>query len=219
MDHVLPELLLDDDEKRQTVITEYGLPKDFNINGYGNWLPCHNRCNQSKGKKTPVFVPGNKAILDRLQTRVRKAQSMALLVSSNVAKDTVFKTIFAALEQQTISVRDLDELVGAFADDPAKAGVPEDFIILDSGYWVARDQIVREGICRCDRTTCVGRNDKVYCYFEASLSSWVVNTGLFWRCYDEIVSCPRCSEQHKRGHIGRQEICGRPYLNQESQRD
>lgn len=140
-------------------------------------------------------------------------------VVSNFAKDKVFKTVFAALEKQTITVRDLDELLHAFVDDPAIAGVPDDVIILDSGYWVRRDDIVNEGTCRCERNTCVGRGDKVYSYFEASLSPWVINTGLFWRCYDEIISCPRCSGQHKRGHIGREDVCGRPYLDQKTQRD
>lgn len=219
IDHVLPESLLDDDVKREAVLAEYGLPMDFNINGYENWLPCHNHCNQSKGNRTPAFVPGNSAVIDGLRQMARRAERIALEVSSNVAKDKVFKTIFAALEKQTITVLDLSELLHAFINDPAKAGVPGDVIILDSGYWVPRDQIIREGICRCERDTCVGSTRKVYCYFQSSLSPWVIATGLFWRCYDEIISCPRCSGQHKRGHIGRDGVCGRPYLNQETQSD
>jgi hypothetical protein len=219
VDHVLPESLLEDDEKLGAILTEYGLAQDFNINGYENWLPCHNRCNQSKGNRSPAFVPGNKAILDALGANADAAERMARSVSSNVAKDRVFKSVFAGLERQTITLRDLHELLDAFVDDPAKAGVPDDMIILDSGYWIPRAQIVREGTCRCERNTCVGHDRKVYCYFQASLSSWVINTGLFWRCYDEIVTCPRCSGRHKRGHIGRKDICGRPYINQEAQCD
>jgi hypothetical protein len=219
VDHVLPESLLDDDIARQKILTDYGLPTDFNINGYENWLPCHNHCNQSKSNKAPAFVPGNKMIFDRLKQRAHEGERMARSVSSNVAKDKVFKTIFAALETQTISMRDLDELLHAFIDDPAKAGVPEDVIILDSGYWFRREQIVREGVCGCERNACVGHSDKVYCYFPSSLSPWVTTTGLFWRCYDEVISCPRCSGRHKRGHVGRQDVCGRPYLNQKTQTD
>lgn len=76
--------------------------------------------------------------------------------------------------------------------------------------------------------TCVG-NDfcplrkrqvrKVYCYFEASLSFWVVKKGLFWRCYDEFITWSRCSRRHKRGHIGSIDVCRRPYQNQEAQND
>lgn len=219
VDHVLPESLLDDEVKRKAIFHEYGLPKDFNINGYENWLPCHNHCNQRKGNRTLGFVPAYRAEIERLMQRARQAERTARKVSSNATKDKVFKTIFAALEKQTITVRDLDELLTAFVEDPAKAGVPDDVIILDSGYWVPRDEIVREGTCRCERNACVGQTNKVYCYFQSSLPLWVINTGLFWRCYDEIICCPRCSNQHKRGHIGKESVCARPYPNQEAQSD
>ncbi|XXX78716.1 hypothetical protein WMF30_08060 [Sorangium sp. So ce134] len=219
IDHVLPESLINDNASREAVLTEYGLPKHFNINGYENWLPCHNHCNQSKSKRPPTFAPGNKAILDGLTKRAALTAAVANSVNSNVAKDKVFNTMFAALEQRTISLQDLHELLQRFVEDPAGAGVPADVIILDSGYWIPRSEIVREGTCRCDRNTCVGHNEKVFCYFQKSLSSWVVNTGLFWRCYDEVISCPRCSEKHERGHVGRQGVCGRPYRSQETQSD
>ena len=219
VDHVLPESLLDDRDKRETILVEYGLPKDFNINGHENWLPCHHHCNQSKGSRPPSFVPGIKVIFDSLQRTAGKAARIASEVSSNVTKDRVFKTVFTALERQAISIRDLGDLYEAFLYDPQKAGVPEDVIVLDNGYWFRKDKIVRQGTCRCERNSCVGRNDKVYCYFPSSLSSWVIEKGLFWRCYDEVVVCTRCSRQHKRGHSGRNGVCGRPYLNQGRQSD
>lgn len=219
IDHVIPESLLDDDVAREAFFTQYGLPKDFNINGYENWLPCHNHCNQSKSRTPPAFVPGNKAILDRLAQAAPATARVANSVVSNVAKDKVFKSIFTALERRTLSLLDLHELLTAFVEDPAGAGVPDEVIILGSGYWIPRDEIVREGLCQCERNQCVGQNEKVYCYFEQSLSSWVIKTGLFWRCYDEVVICPRCLAQHKRGHIGRQGVCGKPYIDQQKQTD
>jgi len=162
IDHVLPESLLDNEGSLEAVLTEYGLPKNFNINAYENWLPCHNHCNQSKASRAPTFVPGNKAILDGLAERAAWTARIENSVTTNVAKDKVFKALFAALEQRTLSVRDLDELLQAFVDDPSAAGVPEDVIILDSGYWIPRNEIVREGTCRCERATCVGSPTKVY---------------------------------------------------------
>jgi hypothetical protein len=219
VDHVLPESLLDNDVKRREILSSYGLPRDFNINGYENWLPCHNHCNQRKSSKVPEFKPGNILILDRLRRRESHTERTARSVSLNAGKDNVFKTIFVALEKQTISLRDLDELLDAFVHEPAKFGVSEGVVILDSGYLIRRDQIAREGECRCERAACVGQSGKVYCYFPLSLSPWVINTGLFFKCYDEIIQCPRCSDRHKRGHIGRQDICGQPYLNQQTQSD
>ena len=133
-------------------------------------LPCHNHCNQTKGERSADFVPGIKAILDRLKAKARQVERVADSVALNVAKDKVFKAIFTGLEKRTITLIDLDQLLQAFVRDPAKAGVPDDVIILDSGHWVPRDSIVQEGTCRCERPACVGRKNKVYCYFEASLS-------------------------------------------------
>jgi hypothetical protein len=219
VDHVLPESLLADDIAHKAVLAEYGLPTHFNINGYENWLPCHNHCNQSKSNCPPTFVPGNKAILDRLAAKADEVARVANAVTSNVAKDRVFKTVFAALERRTLSLRDLDDLMRGFAEEPSAAGIPDDVIVLDSGYWFNRDEIVREGQCRCERKQCVGADKKVYCYFEKDLSAWVITAGLFWRCYDETILCPRCSGKHKRGHIGREDVCGQPYRDQASQTD
>lgn len=219
IDHVIPESLLGDDNARKAVLEEYGLAPTFDINSYENWLPCHARCNQSKGKTKLEFIPGNKAVLDSLKARAARTAQVAASVLCNAHKDRVFKTIFAALESRTISMRDLTDLLGAFSEDPVGAGVPDDVIVLDSGYWIPRAEIVREGICRCERKTCVDSDEKVYCYFQASLAPWVIGTGLFWRCYDEIIACPRCKLQHKRGHIGRADGCRNPYRNQAAQSD
>lgn len=83
---------------------------------------------------------------------------------------------------------------------------------------------VGRGSGQADITTnslaaCVDSAGKVYCYFPRDLSPWVITTGLYKKCYDEIVDCPRCAAQHKRGHIGRDGICGRPFRDQESQTD
>ena len=219
IDHQLPESLLYDEARRAAVFEEYGLPKDFNINGYENWLPAHNHCNQAKGSGTSEFVPGIKKILDRLRAKAKQVERVADSVALNIAKDKVFKTLFTALEEQTITILDLDQLVEAFVRDPAAGGVPDDVIILDDGRWVKRENIIQEGPCRCERDACIGRKNKVYCYFESRLSPWVIKKELFWRCYDEFITCPRCTRKHKRGHIGSEDICGKPYLNQRAQSD
>jgi hypothetical protein len=166
IDHQLPESLLYDDAARAAVFVEYGLPTEFNINGYENWLPCHNHCNQEKGPRHREFVPGIKAILDRLRSKANEVRRAKESVDLNIAKDRVFKTIFAALEKRTITLLDLDQLLQAFVRQPANAGVSDDVILLDSGHWVPRDSIVYEGTCGCERPACVGRKNKIYCYSQ-----------------------------------------------------
>jgi len=84
--------------------------------------------------------------------------------------------------------------------------------------WAWRD-VARECDCQCERKNCVDTTGKVHCYFSRALSDWVIQAGLYWKCYDEIVNCPRCVQRHKRGHIGRAEICSNPYVDQVRQCD
>ena len=92
-------------------------------------------------------------------------------------------------------------------------------LYLDCGGHVPVDQLASEGPCSCERNTCVDSDHKVYCYFTKDQSDWVIRKRLYWRCYDEVIVCPRCKREHKRGHIGRDDVCGRPFLDQKAQSD
>jgi hypothetical protein len=94
-----------------------------------------------------------------------------------------------------------------------------DSFLLDSGIKVYSDQIIREGICTCERKTCVGHQTKVYCYFPVWLSEWVITKGLYWRCYDEEITCHRCGSIHAHGQIGKLGVCNVPYQDQRRQTD
>jgi hypothetical protein len=219
IDHLFPESLLEDDERRKEVLGEYGLTDDFNINGFNNWLPCHSHCNQTKANRTLGYIPGYAFVLQRLTKLAPKVERTAREVSSDVTKDEVFRTLFAALERETVTTEDLRQLLEKLVEEPTPRAIPEDIILLEGGYWVYRQDVARQGECQCERNACVDSEGKVYCYFPRDLSPWVITTGLYKKCYDEIVDCPRCAAQHKRGHIGRDGICGRPFRDQESQTD
>lgn len=219
IDHFIPESLLENDSQRRLVLNEHGLTDAFDINGFNNWLPCHGRCNQAKGSKTFGFVPGNMLVLDELLKKAPEVEKTARDVSANVSKDKLFAGLFSALERDAITIVDLRELLAKLVEEPAPITLPEDIILLEGGYWIHRKDIAREGECRCERKTCVGTDKKVYCYFRPDLSPWVIRSGLYWKCYDEVIGCPRCSDNHKRGHIGKEGVCGRPFRDQLSQTD
>lgn len=219
VDHFFPESLLTDDARRMEILREYGLGDDFDINSFMNWLPCHNHCNQIKGDRTLGFVPGYMLILQQLIKLAPKVQQTANTISSNARKDELFGKLFAALESEALTIDDLRQLMETLGEKPAPPPIPEDILLLEGGYWVHRKDVAREGECKCERNCCVGSTRKVYCYFRSDLSSWVITSGLYWKCYDEVVQCPRCSVQHKRGHIGKEGVCKRPFHNQEMQTD
>src|ERR1017187_2576715 len=111
IDHVVPESLLQDEVAFRRIIDLYALPSKFSINGFENWLPCHNHCNQSKSNATFEFVPANKLILDRLIRDAADVELSATAITRNVTKDKLFAKIFVALETQKISLADIAALV------------------------------------------------------------------------------------------------------------
>lgn len=213
IDHVLSESLLIYPDELAMILENWGLPHDFNINGFENWLPCHAHCNQKKGATNWRCAPADRFLLDRLLTLAPQVRKTAITVGANAEKDKVIGRILAALEKQTISPTDLQNLVGQ------EHRKPGDLIRLDNGYWLHKDELARECDCQCGRENCLDTTGKVHCYFSRALSEWVITAGLYWKCYDEIETCPRCERLHKRGHVGRARICGRPYRDQGRQTD
>jgi hypothetical protein len=92
-------------------------------------------------------------------------------------------------------------------------------IALSDGNVYYPNEIDSEGCCTCERGRCVGAANKMYCFWPRHLSAWVRKKRLFAECYDEVVVCPRCGLNHKRGHIGRKSFCNVPFTNQRSQCD
>lgn len=220
VDHFFPEELLNDPQRCEVALNEYGVTMEtFNINGFENWLPSHAICNQNKSKKIPQYIPGNADILKKLIARSEKVKQTFIKLSEDKNKDKIFLSLLDALEIGKIAFEDLLDFIKPLSEKENIQIIPNDIIMLSRGYWVRRDNIAREGLCTCENDHCVDSNEKVYCYFSPNLSDWVISTGLYYKCYDELITCPRCKQQHKRGHIGKNEICGKPYNNQELQVD
>ncbi|WP_158792130.1 HNH endonuclease signature motif containing protein [Granulicella sp. L60] len=207
IDHFLPESLLKQPQKLATILVHWGLPEDFNINGFENWLPCHPHCNQNKGVKNLKLTPANVIVLEKLLRDAPAVRKTALKIGADAKKDKVIGLIRAALEKETIGLSDLQVLAPR---QPAQA----ELIRLDNGYWLHKDDIARECDCQCERESCLDYVGKVHCYFSGALSDWVIQAGLYWKCYDEVVTCPRCERSHKRGYIGRAQVCEQPYRDQ-----
>lgn len=220
IDHIFPEELLLDDNKRKKVLDMYNLSdENFNINGFENWLPSHAICNQKKSTKVTEFIPGIAFILESLRLKAPKVKETVHKLMRNKKADKVFLSLLQELESGEITFDDLLNFVKPLGEKENIQFISNDLIILSGGYWVQRDSIAREGLCTCERNHCVDSNEKVYCYFPSTLSSWVIQTGLYHKCYDELINCPRCRKLHKRGHIGRVDICDLPYADQELQTD
>ena len=116
VDHVIPEQLLTSPDELAGVLEQYGLPADFSVNGFGNWLPAHQRCNQQKSGAVLEYVPGLKLTLDKLAKKASKVAASAQAVTRNIEKDKVLAKVNVAFENKRVTEDDLKELIVSLRD-------------------------------------------------------------------------------------------------------
>lgn len=85
VDHVIPESLLDEPAKLNAIVSGYGLPADFGIQSFANWMPACGPCNGRKRER--VFDPTPRIQLE-LQIAREKADQAAALAASRVSAQT-----------------------------------------------------------------------------------------------------------------------------------
>ncbi len=210
IDHILPESLLNDLSEKARIFKIFGLKEEFNINGFENWLPAHSHCNQKKGTSAIEHVMLTSLILAETISKAAKVLRTSQVILENISKDKLLAKLAVALEKNQLTKYELENLL----ENDRFIGDPEDVMIkLDNGYWIHSWDIAYEGYCECERLNCVDSKGKVYCYFNRAMSPWVINSRLYWKCYDEIIKCPHCHKEHKRGHIGRSDYCSIPLEN------
>ncbi len=116
LDHVLPESLLEDMKKLQTIKTHYGLGNDFEIDDWKNWVPLCRPCNNRKSKKVFEPVP---AILEILTTAAKNAPRAAK-IAQKYADDLEYSSkIQVLIEEGTrtgkLTKADVREMLKRFA--------------------------------------------------------------------------------------------------------
>jgi hypothetical protein len=47
-DHIIPKRLKEEPEKLKDILKICGLPENFDLESYENWIPCHQKCNREK---------------------------------------------------------------------------------------------------------------------------------------------------------------------------
>jgi hypothetical protein len=106
VDHIVPESLLGEPEALARVLKSLGLPSDFEINDYGNWLPAHSDCNNFK-RATP-FEP-SPLIQMLLQKTKEKAERVAELAQRTVSNHRLMLALNAI--EQAMEDADIDSAI------------------------------------------------------------------------------------------------------------
>ena len=73
-DHILPEHLLNDWDQLQRILAQFGLPTDFDLNSFENWLPAYGPCNRKKRGHVFRPTPIIQLYLDRARDRAPVAR-------------------------------------------------------------------------------------------------------------------------------------------------
>jgi len=216
IDHVVPEKLLGVPQEMERVLNDLGLPPEFDINGPENWLPIHPQCNREKSDSV-LLLPATSYLLQRISRRAPEVRRKIELMRERASRGMSSAVVRTAIEEGALTANDLRQL--GLDLSPAQVLDDSGIVLLQDNHWVFRKDVAYEGLCECERHCCVDADEKVLCVFANTLSPWVIAKRLYWKCYDEITTCPRCLQSHKRGHIGRAQVCGNPYRDQQGQTD
>lgn len=96
VDHVIPETLIGD-AALTTVLAELGLPANFDINSFANWMPAHQRCNREKSDA--VFRP-SPLIQLKLQSAADRADRSKALHDEYLSDRKISRAINILLAAQ-----------------------------------------------------------------------------------------------------------------------
>ncbi|WP_205503374.1 hypothetical protein [Rufibacter psychrotolerans] len=108
---MLPEELLNSSDRLRSVLISYGLPENFNINDYENWIPAHPYCNQRKSDSDYEGLPLIKTILDSCASNKELEQRIEFKLNREPQKAELMAKIQAAIDINLVNLRELQEFV------------------------------------------------------------------------------------------------------------
>lgn len=117
VDHVLPESLLNKSDELQRVTTLFGLDDTFSINGFSNWVPAHQHCNNQK--RDAVFKASEVmlAILERVGRKGAKAQESKDRIENNKRIGEALTRVQVLFDEEKITKEDL---IAIFSNNDAE---------------------------------------------------------------------------------------------------
>lgn len=97
IDHVVPEHLFKKQELLEDLKKQCGIPNDFNINSYNNWVPAHARCNLKKAGK-PFSVSSTIYYLELINNKLEKILKTESKIKECLSKDIKVARIVYQME-------------------------------------------------------------------------------------------------------------------------
>lgn len=111
IDHLLPEILLEQHEKLKSILVSYGLDDSFDINDFENWIPLHPNCNTRKNDAVYSGLPIIKTLLDRCAFNKSQARIIKIKLEREPKKSEILLRIKTAIDKEVINQEDLYQLI------------------------------------------------------------------------------------------------------------
>lgn len=125
VDHVLPRSLKDDPERLSAILKDYGLPDDFNLDSFENWLPTCDPCNSAKYKDPFRPTPIIQRYIDRARAKAAETKALAERIVTNQAISKALNTIEMAIDKAQFDPNALEPLVKLYEEHQRRAQVRE----------------------------------------------------------------------------------------------
>jgi hypothetical protein len=117
IDHVIAESLADDPAELAKTKLELGLPDDFDINGYGNLLPCKPGPNLQKG--AIVFnKPHSHFFLGVAASKVKEIENHLLLLEKRKLRGKAIVLLQQCLEKGELSAEEVARILEDYSNEP-----------------------------------------------------------------------------------------------------
>lgn len=114
VDHVLPEKLIDQPDELQEVLKSFGLPQNFGLNDFGNWLPACGPCNQKKSSIPFEPTPLIQLEIQRATKLAHKAKAVATDGVTNRKLSNAFATIERGAASEHLKPEDVAPLLASY---------------------------------------------------------------------------------------------------------
>lgn len=134
VDHVLPENLQNKPREFEAIKKLYGLPDDFDLNDFPDWVAAQPKCNSRKGE---TILEGTQAV-GMIIARARRIGEKARRMHARMIREREFAAIVAELDGQIkAGLASIDQLVvlRALLEEAEHSSPAEAQLLVDHSIW------------------------------------------------------------------------------------
>ncbi|RDJ13293.1 HNH endonuclease [Rhizobium phaseoli] len=123
VDHIIPESLAEEPERLTQVLHDFGLPSDFDLNSYENWMPACGTHNNFKRAKVFTPTPLIQMYLEKAAEKAEKAREIEQQSISKTALAKASNLVMREAEALGISTEDFVAFLNQLIDARERGGM------------------------------------------------------------------------------------------------